>query len=129
MRSPYSFEDYAGPVTLELTMAGVSFMHSALTFTYYSEPEVLLAFPVAGGWDGGTVVRLSGRGIFGTPLTRCRFTLYQSDGLVNETFGMPNATTTGTFFELDGSLRCAAPPLATTGLVFDGTADAPFDGW
>eukprot|EP01052_Picozoa_sp_SAG31_P022653 SAG31_NODE_1812_length_7215_cov_1.891934_1_plen_2312_part_01 len=128
-KSPYSSEDYAGPVSLSLAMAGVEFLNSVLTFTYYTEPTVLNAFPVAGGWAGGTEIRLSGRGIFGTPLARCRLTLFQNYGLANETFGLPNATALGTFHEADGSLRCFVPALADTGLIYDPEQPAPFDGW
>ena len=41
---------------------------------------MLRVFPAAGGWEGGKNVKVSGRGLFATPLIRCRWTLLTDDG-------------------------------------------------
>jgi hypothetical protein len=34
-------ENFAGPVGLTLSVAGITYQHSPLTFTYYVQPQVL----------------------------------------------------------------------------------------
>ena len=112
----------AGPVDLVVAFTGILSTDSALTYTYYEEPEILMLFPAAGIWTGradevtpgqivqGQGVKLSGTGFFSTPLIKCRFM----------SAGGTNVTTRGIFTQSDASLTCPYPSLNDTGMPLAG---------
>jgi hypothetical protein len=125
----------AGPVDLVVAFTGILSTDSALTYTYYEEPEILMLFPAAGIWTGradevtpgqivqGQGVKLSGTGFFSTPLIKCRFM----------SAGGTNVTTRGIFTQSDASLTCPYPSLNDTGMPLAGipledVAGTP-EGW